>query len=283
MSSRTRGIQSAATLAWWVAGITLAAMFIVPVFSAITGSLKSASELRQRPATLLPQQISFESWIRLFDPDDGLLGGITNSTLVSVGAVALTVVLSTLAGFGLGRFRFRGSGAVFLVLAAGMLIPFTVLLTPISVVLRTLGLSNTLLGVCLVYSAYQLPFCVLVLRNSFQAIPDETEEAALLDGCTRLTTLPRIFLPLVVPGIVTAAIFTFLNAWNEFIAALIILTDQGKFTLPILLKSVQIGRMGVVDWGILNTGVIISMVPCLLIFFLLQRYYISGVFAGASK
>lgn len=279
----TRRRRTGATVWWWIAGILLSALFILPIVSSITGSLKSAEELRQRPPTLLPASISFEAWERFFDPSEGVVQGIGNSLIVAVGTVVITVIASGLAGYGLARYRFRGSGVVFGVILAGMMIPFTVLLTPISVVLRELGLFNSLLGVTLVYATYQLPFCVFIMRNSFAAIPDEIEEAALLDGCTRWTSLTRVFVPLVIPGVVTAAIFAFLNAWNEFMAALVLLTDQGKFTLPVVLQSNQIGRFGTVDWGLLDAGVVVSMVPCLIIFFLLQRYYVNGIFAGAAK
>lgn len=268
---------------WWVSGIVLAALFLLPLASTLIGSIKSPEELRSRPPVLVPQTISLDAWSRLFNPSEGVLQGVLNSAIVSVGTVALTVVLASLAGYGLARFRFRFSGAIFGVILAGMMIPFTVLLTPISVVLRELGLFNSLLGVVLVYTTYQLPFCVFIMRNSFAAIPDEIEEASLIDGCTRFGSLTRVFLPLVVPGIVTSAIFAFLNAWNEFLAALVLLTDQNRFTLPVVLQSNQIGRFGTVDWGLLDAGVVVSMIPCLAIFFLLQRYYVSGIFAGAAK
>lgn len=278
---RTRG-RTKNTL-WWAAGIALAAMFVFPLLSAVTGSLKSPAELRERPATIWPKELSFDAWRRLFDPTEGVMTGVGNSLVVTGLTVVLTVALSTLAGYGLARYRFRGSGTVFTVILAGMMIPFTVLLTPISVVLRELGLFNSLIGVALVYTTYQLPFCVFIMRNSFAAIPMEIEEAAMLDGCTRGKVLVRVFLPLVLPGIATSAIFAFLNAWNEFLAALVLLTDQNKFTLPIVLQSNQIGRMGTVDWGLLDAGVVVSMVPCLIVFFLLQRYYVAGIFAGAAK
>lgn len=274
---RTKGVL------WWVSGIVLAALFVSPLLSAITGSLKSPEELRQRPATIWPNELSFDAWGRLFNPTEGVMAGVGNSLFVTGLTVVLTVVLATLAGYGLARYQFRGSGVVFTVILAGMMIPFTVLLTPISVVLRELGLFNSLVGIALVYTTYQLPFCVFIMRNSFAAIPMEIEEASLLDGCTRGDVLMRVFLPLVLPGVATSAIFAFLNAWNEFLAALVLLTDQHKFTLPIVLQSNQIGRMGTVDWGLLDAGVVVSMVPCLIIFFLLQRYYVAGIFAGAAK
>lgn len=277
-----RGTRMSAVL-WWITGLLLAVVFLFPLFSAITGSLKSPQELRQRPATLLPQEISFDAWRRLFDPSEGVLQGITNSLFVAGATVVLTVFLATLAGYGLARYKFRGSGVIFAVILAGMMIPFTVLLTPISVVLREIGLFNSLLGVVFVYTTFQLPFCVFIMRNSFGSIPDEVEEAALLDGCKRSDVLLRVFVPLSVPGIATSAIFAFLNAWNEFLAALVLLTDQAKFTLPVVLQSNQIGRFGTVDWGLLDSGVVVSMVPCLLLFFLLQRHYVAGIFAGAAK
>ena len=279
-SSKQRGLRGAL---WWACGIFLAALFVFPLLSALTGSLKSPQELRRRNATLLPEDVSFDAWQRLFDPSEGVLQGIGNSLFVTGLTVALSVVLATLAGYGLARYRFRGSGAVFGTILAGMMIPFTVLLVPISVVLRELGLFNNLVGVALVYTTFQLPFCVFIMRNSFASIPLEIEEAAMLDGCSRLAVLTRVFIPLVIPGVATSAIFAFLNAWNEFMGALVLLTDQSKFTLPIVLQSNQIGRFGTVDWGLLDAGVVVSMIPCLAIFFLLQRHYVAGIFAGAAK
>lgn len=279
---RKRG-RGAVGVWWWVGGIVLVSLFALPLLSAVTGSLKSPAELQQRPATFFPQTLSGDAWSRLFDPSQGTLTGLANSLVVAIGTVALTVVLSTLAGYGFGRFRFRGSTLLFGVVLAGMMIPFSVLLTPISVVLRTLGVSNSLLGLVLVYTTYQLPFCIFIMRNAFAAIPDEIEEAAMIDGCSRRSVLLRMFVPLVVPGIVTAAIFAFLNAWNEFLGALVLLSDQALFTLPVVLQTKQIGQFGKVDWGLLDAGVVVSMIPCLLIFFLLQRYYVDGIFSGAAK
>lgn len=278
-----RNARRSAAVWWWVGGIFLSALFLIPLLSAVSGSLKSSAELLQRPATFWPQSLSFEAWQRLFDPSQGVVQGMLNSAIVTVGTVVLTVAAGVLAGYGLGRFRFPGSGLAFGLILAGMMIPFTVLLTPISVVVRELGLGNSLLGVVLVYTTYQLPFCVFILRNSFAAIPTEIEEAALIDGCRRVDVLFRVFLPLVIPGIVTSAIFAFLNAWNEFLAALVLLSDQTKFTLPVVLQVNQIGQFGKVDWGLLDAGVVVSMVPCLLIFFLLQKHYVNGIFSGAAK
>jgi multiple sugar transport system permease protein len=283
--TRPRGRRrlSLAATAWWVVCIVLASMFLLPLVTMLLASFKSRAELGQTPPTLLPREFTIDNWVRLFDPSDGAVTGLGNSAVVSIGAVVLTVILSTLAGYGFGRHRFRGDNLLFVVILAGMMVPFTVLLPSLLLVLRALSLNNTLLGVVLVYTMYQLPFCVFIMRNSFAGIPDDIEEAALLDGCSRVGVLRRIFIPLVIPGIVTSAIFTFLAAWNEFLGALVLLSDQSSFTLPIVLRTMQIGQFGTVDWGILNAGIVVSMIPCLAIFFLLQRYYVDGIFAGAAR
>lgn len=268
---------------WWVVGIVLASLFLFPLVTMFISTFKTSAELGIRPTTILPRVFTFDNWHRLFDPSAGIMQGVWNSIVISTGTVILTVVVSVLAGYGFGRFRFRGSTSLFFVVLAGLMVPFTVLLTPLLVVLRGLGLTNNLVGVMLVYTVYQLPFCIFIMRNAFSGIPKEIEEAALMDGCTRIGVMRRIFIPLVVPGIVTSAIFAFLNSWNEFLAALVLLTDQTKFTLPIMLMVRQIGKFGTVDWGLLDTGIVVSMVPCLLIFFLLQRYYVTGIFSGAAK
>lgn len=283
LTPRTSRRTSFASVWWWVTGIVLSSLFLIPLVTMLLSTFKSRTELGRKPPTILPVDATLDNWQRLFDPDTGLIQSTMNSAVLSLGTVALTVVVSALAGYGFGRFRFRGSGVLFFVVLAGLMVPFTVLLTPLLVVLRGMGLSNNLFGVMLVYTVYQLPFCIFIMRNAFAGIPNEIEEAALMDGCTRVGVFRRIFIPLVVPGIVTSAIFAFLNSWNEFLAALVLLTDQEKFTLPIMLAVRQVGRFGTVDWGLLDTGIVVSMIPCLLIFFLLQRYYVSGIFSGAAK
>jgi multiple sugar transport system permease protein len=150
-------------------------------------------------------------------------------------------------------------------------------------VLSTVKLQNTLLGLALVYITFQLPFGIFVMRNTFDTVPRELEEAALLDGCNSLTMLYRVMLGMVRPGIVTVAIYAFLNSWNEFLAALIFMTKEDMFTLPIFLTTVRSGLYGAIDWGALQAGVTITILPCILLFLVLQRYYMRGLMGGAIK
>jgi multiple sugar transport system permease protein len=163
------------------------------------------------------------------------------------------------------------------------MIPFQSILTPIFLILTRLGLQNTLTGLSLVYVTLQLPFAIFMMRNSFDAVPLEIEEAARIDGANSLQLLNRVMLPLVWPGVVTVALFAFLNSWNEFLGALVLTTDQSKFTLPVMMTAVQSGRFGAIDWGAVQAGVTVMMAPCLVLFLLLQRFYIRGLTAGAVK
>jgi multiple sugar transport system permease protein len=121
------------------------------------------------------------------------------------------------------------------------------------------------------------------MRNAFEALPRELEDAAVVDGCSSFDVLRRIALPLVLPGLVTVSLFAFITSWNEFIAALIFMNKETAFTVPIMLVSVRTGRLGSVDWGALQAGVILSIIPCVLVYLLLQRYYVSGFLSGAVK
>jgi multiple sugar transport system permease protein len=122
-----------------------------------------------------------------------------------------------------------------------------------------------------------------MMRNAFDAVPGALIEAARIDGASQWTLLRRILLPLALPGVATVAMFAFLNSWNEFLAALIFLSDQNKFTLPIMLVNVSSGIYGIIDWGALQAGITVTMVPCILLFLALQRYYVRGLTAGAVK
>ena len=172
---------------------------------------------------------------------------------------------------------------MFIMVLSTLMIPFQSILIPLFVMLSKVNLHNSLFGLALVYITFQLPFGIFLMRNSFLAVPKEIEESALLDGCTSLSVLYRMMLRLVLPGIVTVAIYAFINSWNEFLAALIFMTDQNNFTLPIFLTNVRSGLYGIIDWGALQAGVIVSIIPSLVIFLLLQRYYMNGLMGGAVK
>jgi multiple sugar transport system permease protein len=170
-----------------------------------------------------------------------------------------------------------------MLILATLMIPFQSILNPLFVLLRLLHLQDTQLGLALVYTTFQLPFAVFMMRNAFDAVPKEIEEAAVLDGCSSMSLLMHVMLPLVGPGLATVALFAFFGSWNELLAALILISDSRAFTLPVMLINAQSGQLGSVNWGLMQAGIVLSILPCAALFLLLQRYYIQGLVAGAVK
>lgn len=264
--------------------IILAGIFLFPLVWSFLNSVKKPAESLAVPPTYLPTTIVFDNYIELTTYGrGGVVRRVTNSTVVAVITVFGTIILSTLGGYGFARFSFKGKNLLFIMVLSTLMIPFQSILIPLFVMLAAVNLHNNLFGLALVYITFQLPFGIFLMRNSFMTIPPEIEESALLDGCTSFTVLYQMLLRLVLPGIVTVAIYAFINSWNEFLAALIFMTDQDNFTLPIFLSSVRSGLYGQIDWGALQAGVIVSIIPSVLIFLLLQRYYMSGLTGGAVK
>jgi multiple sugar transport system permease protein len=263
--------------------IGLAIVFLFPIFWSAMTSVKPPVEASAIPPTGLPSGITWENYVKLNQYGEGATIHFMNSIIVASITVLGTVILSTLAGYGFSRFHFTAKNLFFVMILSTLMIPFQSILTPLFLILSKVNLSNTLFGLALVYITFQLPFGVFVMRNSFDTVPKELEEAALLDGCSSVSLLYRVMLPIVLPGIITAGIYAFLNAWNEFLAALIFMNKQSMFTFPVLLNSVNSGLYGSVDWGALQAGVTVSIIPSVVIFLLLQRYYMQGLTGGSVK
>ncbi|WP_414673825.1 carbohydrate ABC transporter permease [Martelella sp. UBA3392] len=265
-------------------GLFLAFLFLAPLAWSLLVSFKTSAESRKPPLPPWPTTgFSTQSYQNLSDFGSGIWTYTGNSLTVSLATVVLSVVVSLLAGYGFSRFHFPFKNALFVLIIATIMIPFQSVLTPLFVILSKLGLQNTLTGIVCVYVTLQMPFSIFMMRNAFDAVPKEIEDAARVDGASVIKVLYRIMLPLVLPGVATVAIFAFLASWNEFLAALILLTDQQKYTLPVLMVAVREGQYGTIDWGAVQAGVTLMMVPCLVVFLLLQRYYIRGLTAGAVK
>ena len=267
-----------------IVGMLVALLFVAPIAWTVLSTFKPPQEARQPPLPPWPTTgFSLQSYASLNSFGAGFWHSALNSLIVALGTTLLTATVALLAGYGFSRHRFPLQGVCFVLVLATIMIPFQSIVTPIFLILSTLGLQNSLVGLTLVYVTLQLPFSVFMMRNSFDAVPKEIEEAARIDGADSWQLLVLTLLPLVWPGIVTVCLFAFLNSWNEFFGALVLLTDQAKFTLPIMVTAVQSGRFGAIDWGAVQAGVTVMMIPCLLLFLLLQRFYIRGLTAGAVK
>src|SRR3954463_13162130 len=181
------------TAAWWIVCVAFAAMFIYPIYVAIASSLKGTKEAASIPPTLFPHNLSFNNYRALSGSESSVnvFHNIGNSVMVSIGATIATVVIATLGGYAFAKLRFPGSNVVFFATLATFMIPFQAIITPLYIVLKDLGLQNTLLGLGLVYVTFNLPFGLFLMRNSFSAVPSTLEEAALIDGCHPLGAMWR--------------------------------------------------------------------------------------------
>jgi len=270
--------------AYHATGIAIALFFLAPFAIAFLSSFRHGTEASLPPLPPWPADgFSLDAYGSLDGFGAGIWQHTINSLLVAIATVVLTVIVSLLAGYGFSRYRFPLKNVLFVLIIATLMIPFQSILTPLFIILAKLGLNNSLFGLTLIYVTLQLPFSVFMMRNAFDAVPKDIEEAARIDGARDLRLLVRVLLPLVLPGVATVAIFAFLNAWNEFLAALILLSSNDKYTLPVLMMAVRAGRLGAVNWGAVQAGVAVMTIPCLIVFLLLQRYYMRGLMAGAVK
>ena len=263
--------------------LALLAIMLFPLMMSLLTSVKPAGEAATWPPNYLPSRLSLNNYVEMYKYQAGLPLYLINSFSVAFMAIGGCVILASLAGFGLARFSIPYKEFFFLLLICGMMIPYQTLLTPLYIMFSRLGIQNTRVGLAIVHTAIQLPFSIFLMRHSFEAVPRQLEEAAVIDGCNSIQLLWRIFLPAVVPGIVTVALFAFLTSWNEFIGALIFMNKETMFTLPIMLVASRTGYYGSTDWGILQAGIIISIIPCVPVYLLLQKYYVSGLMTGTGK
>ena len=208
---------------------------------------------------------------------------LLNSTAVSLMTVVFTLAVSLFGGYAFAVFKFPGRNALFLVTLAILMVPYATLLIPLYVLLNDLGLQNSLAGLALVLTMFQLPFAVFMMRISFEAVPTELRESALVDGCGSFRSLTHILLPAVRPGLITVGMFAFLAAWNDFITPLVLISDSAKAPLPLAVANMRQQVMGIVDYGATEAGVVVLALPCIVLFLALQRHYVRGFMSGALK
>ncbi|WEG10611.1 carbohydrate ABC transporter permease [Microbacterium horticulturae] len=262
---------------FWVLTTALAIIFLYPlIWTAI-------SSVAPKAGTSQVDGWGLGNYAALAHYQAGIWVYLFNSLFVSLLTVLLTLVVSLLGGYAFARFAFPGKNMLFLVTLAILMVPYATLLIPLYVILNAAGLSNSLVGVAIVLTMFQLPFSTFMMRISFESIPRELDEAAMVDGCSTFGALRRVLLPAVKPGLVTVGLFAFLAAWNDFMAPLILITDTNRMTLPLAVANLRVQVQGVIDYGATEAGVVVLALPCILLFLLLQRHYVRGFMSGAFK
>jgi multiple sugar transport system permease protein len=292
MPARPQAVDSGLALLWrgrtrYLLGaicVAICVVMLAPMVFSLLASLKTAQEAAAHPPTYFTHHLSFDSYKRLWVYQEGLPTYLFNSGGVAFLTILFCLLLTIPAGFALARFPIPAKEVLFVFLLLALIIPYQAMLTPIFFIFAQFGLLNTLVGLAVVHTAIQLPFSVYIMRNSFEAVPRELEEAAVIDGCSSWQVLIRILIPAIRPAILTVALFAFITSWNEFLGALVIMNKGSSFTLPLILSNArQETSLGGTDWGMLQAGITISILPSVAFYLLLQKYYVSGFLSGAVK
>ena len=260
--------------------IALALIVLIPVFWMFTTSLKPLTEVNKIPPQWLSDGMSFQPYIDMFF----FLPFTTytiNSLIIALSATFLTLLIGSLAGFAFARFHFKGKEFLLIIFLLSQMLPGSSVIIPLFQLIRKAGLYDTHIGLILVHTAVLLPFVIWLLYGFFKTIPQEVEDAALIDGCSRLTVLHKILLPLALPGLGATALFAFLGSWNEFFFALILTTSDTTRTIPVGI-GLFVGEYRDV-WNQMSAAAIFFSIPPLILFLLLQKTFVKGLTAGAIK
>lgn len=253
---------------------------LFPFYWMVVTSLRPDSEMYTKDVTLWPQTVTFDHYrteIKRYQ----FLDRLRNSIVVAGTTTFLTIVVSSLGAFSITRLRYRGRAALARSILLVYLIPGSLLFIPLYIIMYRSGLANTLYSLIITYLTFSVPFCTWMLMGYFRGIPIDMEEAAQIDGCTRLQTFYKILLPLAGPGMVAAGIFSFTLAWNEFLYALVFITSSELQTVPVGLASHIVADIYM--WGPLMAGATMAAVPVVILYIIAQRALVQGLFAGSVR
>ena len=266
------------SIAFHTLAVMISVIALVPFLWMISTSLKSSGALLAVPIQWIPEEPTLQAYVRLFSIT-GILRSIVNSFIVTAGAVVFTLASSSLAAFALSKREFRGREGVFMLFIASMMLPSQVLFIPLYLIMNNLGLVNNLIAIILPY-LFQA-FAVFMLRQQMMSIPDTYLDAAAIDGAGLLRSFITVFLPMCRTALVTLAIIISMNAWNDYLMPLVILTSSENYTLPIILNSLS-GQFKT-GYDLLMAGSLVSIVPLLVVYIVFQRYFASGLQVGGIK
>jgi N,N'-diacetylchitobiose transport system permease protein len=263
-----------------LAGAVTLLFFAFPVYWMFATAFKPSGDILSVTPRFVPWPVTLQHFEDAVSRPH-FLDYVRNSLLVTLAAVALSLTIATLAALAVGRFNFRGRKAYLLLVMIVQMAPFEALLIPFFLTLRQLDLLNRLPALVLIYFIFTMPFTIWTLRGFVVGVPRELEEAAMVDGCTRMQAFRRVVFPLLAPGLVATSIFAFVTAWNEFLYAFVFMRDPDKFTLPVWIASFRTAFGD--DWGATMAASSLFTLPVLVFFLAIHRRLASGLTAGAVK
>jgi multiple sugar transport system permease protein len=274
-----QGFWSSPRLRFAAAAMVVINGFFPAVWILFT-SLKTEVELVQKPITWLPHAPTLQNYVQAFT-DQPLLKYLGNSFAVAIVATIFSLIVASCAAYAIARLNLKNRQLILTAIVASSMFPLVTLLVPIFETMRTLGLLNTYVALVLPYIVLNLPVCTLVLVSFFQSIPKDLENAAMIDGCTRLETLWRVVIPLAAPGVFTAGILAFVNAWDEFLLALSLNSSPALRTLPVGITLYQ-GEFSF-PWPIISAALIVAIVPVAVLIAIFQERVVGGLTQGGLK
>ena len=251
---------------------------LLPFVWMLSTSFKDTSEIFTKSPVFIPKTPTLQNYRELFVRVDFLMHFL-NSVIVAAGVTFLSLLVNALAAFAFAKLNFAGREKLFALLLLTMMVPGQVTMMPVFIILKSLGLLNSYLG--LIIPGCASIFAIFMLRQFMRDIPDELIDAARIDGCSDFRVFFNIVLPLCKPALVTLLIFNFMGAWNEFLWPLIVMIKEERYTLPVALANLN-GQFGT-DWGILMAGSVVVVAPVIIVFLIAQKHYIEGITAGAVK
>jgi multiple sugar transport system permease protein len=269
-----------------VAAALVSLIFLAPFAWMLLASISPQKDLLSVPLDWTPNHISFERYREIFtahgdNPFANFRSALLNSIIVATSAVAISVTVGIFGAYSLARLRFRAQRPMLLVFLSTYMVPPIALVIPLYLIMVNLNLLDTRLGLVIVYCTFTTPFVIWIMGNFFRTIPHELEDAARVDGCTRVGALFRVILPLARPGLLATMLFAFLVAWDEFLYALIFTSTTASKTAPVAIAEFA-GRF-TTDFGLQAAGGILAALPPVLIALVFQRYIVSGLASGAVK
>ena len=258
----------------------LAVLATFPLAWIMISSVKSSTELASNSLSFWPQEFTFEHYRRvLFEL--GAIRNLGNSLFISLSTTVLTIAISAPAAYGIVRFYPRVGQRLTQVLISTYMFPPILLAVPYTIIMITLGLSNTYFGLVLAYLSFSIPYAVWMLTAFYQTVPLEIEEAAYVDGAGRVRTFLSVASPIVLPGIVATAIYTFINAFNEFLFALLFINSSDR--MPIAVALYSLSGSEVLDWGAMMAASVVVVLPSIIFFLFIQKYIAAGLADGSVK
>ncbi|MBM7665892.1 multiple sugar transport system permease protein [Solibacillus kalamii] len=277
MFSKNKKIDKLLTL--YVPLGMLLSFTLFPLYWTINTAFKPEGDIMKRPLEYAPLNPTVENFVMAWN-NVGFATFMKNSLIVGVSTVIVVLICSTLSGYALARYQFKGKRAFMLMLLCTQFIPRSMMIIPLFIIFKNLGLISSPLALIITYTAIEIPFTTILMSGFISNVPKELEEAAMIDGCTKLQSIRHVVFPLLLPGIVATGVFTFIYTWNEFLIALMLTNRQDRFTLPVGL-STMMGEFNV-NYGALAAGSVIALIPAVILFAYAQKHLVNGM-GGAVK